>query len=238
MSFISSKKDLNTSKIIIFGCPFDSTSSFRPGSRFGPSSIRNVSDLIETYSPVLDLDLEDVDFFDYGDLELIFGNTQKSLNIIENFVKENLAKSKTLIGLGGEHLISYPIIKAYYSVYPDINIIHLDAHADLREDYLGEKFSHATVMKRTIDLIGNGRVHSFGVRSGTRDEFKIINLYSKDKIIDFIKSTDKPLYFTLDLDVLDPSILPATGTPEAGGISFNDLMDIIYSFKGKKTCWC
>jgi len=232
MSFIASKDNIN-SNIIIFGCPFDSTSSFRPGSRFGPNAIRNVSELIETYSPVLDMDLEDIDFYDNGDLELVFGNTLKSLEIIERFAYEKVKYGKKLIGLGGEHLISYPIIKTYASFYKDLNVIHLDAHADLRDDYLGEKFSHATVMKRVSDIIGISRIHAFGIRSGTRDEFKTVNLYSKDGIIDFISSSDKPLYFTLDLDVLDPSILPATGTPEAGGISFKDLMDVIYSLKTK-----
>lgn len=235
-TFIGCDKEYDESKIVIFGAPFDSTTSFRPGARFASSAIRSESFGIETYSPYQDKDLLDIHVFDAGDLELSFGNTQKALDSIKDMTDKIVADSKIPCMIGGEHLVSLANIKAVLKKYPDLHIIHFDAHADLREDYLGEKLSHASVIRRAWELVGDNKIYQFGIRSGDKDEF----LWAKDHVsmqkYDFCglsetikKLKDKPIYFTIDLDVLDPSIFPGTGTPEAGGVTFNELLSALFN---------
>lgn len=233
-TFIGCDKEYNDANTVIFGVPFDSTTSFRPGTRFGSKAIRAESFGIETYSPYQDKDLTDFSIFDGGDLELAFGNPQKALDEIKNYTKKIINDNKMPIMLGGEHLITLGSIRAMVEKYPDLHIIHFDAHTDLREDYLGEKLSHATVIKRAWELLGNDKIFQFGIRSGEKDEFlwakkhtflNKFNLDGLEKVIEGLAG--KPVYFTLDLDILDPSIFPGTGTPEAGGISFNELLNAV-----------
>ena len=237
-NFIGCDKKYGESDIVIFGAPFDGTVSYRPGARFGPSAIRNESYSIETYSPYQNKDLCDIKVFDGGDLELCFGNTKKVLSQIKDFTGKILGDNKLPVMIGGEHLVTLGAVKAVYEKYSDLCIIHFDAHADMREDYLGEKLSHATVMRRCFDLLGDNRIFQFGIRSGEREEFEFsekhnfINKFNFDglnkidKITDKIieKTKDKPVYFSIDLDVLDPADFPGTGTPEAGGVRFNELL--------------
>ena len=234
-TFIGCKDDYEKAKIVMFGAPYDGTSSYRPGSRFAPADIRAESYGIETYSPYLDRDLSDIDVFDSGDLELCFGNPKKVLEDIYTCTKNLVADKKIPFMIGGEHLITLGAVKALSFTYPNLHVIHFDAHADLRDDYLGEKLSHATVMRRCYDILGGNRIFQFGIRSGDREEFTFakyhinqqkFNFNGIEKLKSIIKSN--PVYFTLDLDVLDSSILPGTGTPEAGGASFPELMTAIY----------
>lgn len=235
-TFIGCDSEYDESKIVIFGAPFDSTTSYRPGTRFASSAMRNESFGIETYSPYQDKDLTDIKVFDGGDLELCFGSPESALNDIENFSSKILGSGKLPCMIGGEHLVTLGAVRAAVKKYPDLHIIHFDAHADLRDDYLGQKLSHACVMRRCHELVGDGKIFQFGIRSGDREEF----LWGKDHIttnkFDFTglekiaeKILNKPVYFTLDLDVLDPSCFPGTGTPEAGGVSFTELMSAIKS---------
>jgi len=233
-TFIGCDHDYEESQIVIFGAPFDSTTSYRPGARFASSAIRNESDGIETYSPYQDRDLSDICVFDAGDLLLGFGNPQRALEIIESFTDHVLADKKLPCMIGGEHLVTLGAVQAAVKHYPDLHIIHFDAHMDLRHDYLGEKLSHATVMRRCWELTGDGRIYQFGIRSGDREEY----VWAKDHVhtspFDFTgieqavaKLAGKPVYLTIDLDVLDPGIFPGTGTPEAGGVSFRQLIDAL-----------
>jgi len=235
-TFIGCDSEYDESKIVIFGAPFDSTTSYRPGTRFASSAMRNESFGIETYSPYQDKDLTDIKVFDGGDLELCFGSPESALNDIENFSSKILGNGKLPCMIGGEHLVTLGAVRAAVKKYPDLHIIHFDAHADLRDDYLGQKFSHACVMRRCHELVGDGKIFQFGIRSGDREEF----LWGKNHVttnkFDFTglekiaeKILNKPVYFTLDLDVLDPSCFPGTGTPEAGGVSFTELMSAIKS---------
>ncbi len=218
---------------VIIGFPYDGTVSFRPGTRFGANAIRQIWDGIEYYSPYLDLDLADEKVYDIGDAEFPFGNRELILNTIESEIKKLLIEDKKIISLGGEHLITYPIIKAFANKYPGLTILHLDAHADLRDHYLGEKLSHATVMRRCSEIVGLENIISCGIRSGTKEEFNLKKPLLKKDFIEKIKTIRNPIYVSLDLDVLDPSIFPGTGTPEPGGFTFNELMEILYSLKGK-----
>lgn len=235
-TFIGCDSEYDESKIVIFGAPFDSTTSYRPGTRFASSAMRNESFGIETYSPHQDKDLTDIKVFDGGDLELCFGSPESALNDIENFSSKILGNGKLPCMIGGEHLVTLGAVRAAVKKYPDLHIIHFDAHADLRDDYLGQKLSHACVMRRCHELVGDGKIFQFGIRSGDREEF----LWGKNHVttnkFDFTglekiaeKILNKPVYFTLDLDVLDPSCFPGTGTPEAGGVSFTELMSAIKS---------
>lgn len=224
------EKEAHEADIVLFGAPFDSTTSYRPGTRFGSSAIRRESYGIECYSPYQDKDLEDTKVMDCGDLELCFGNTKKALAQIEEQAKEILDNSAIPFMLGGEHLVTLGAFRAVLEKYPDIHIIHFDAHADLREEYLGEQLSHASVIRRCWDLVGDGRIYQFGIRSGDREEFYWAKEHVTMKKFDFEgleevleKLEGMPIYFTLDLDVLDPSVFPGTGTPEPGGVTFDAL---------------
>lgn len=238
LNFIACDSNYKDSKVVLLGAPFDSTVSNKPGSRFAPNAIRLESYGLETYSPYQDLDLSDMKIFDSGDIELPFGNAKKALKMIKERSKKILLDNKIPFLIGGEHLVTLGQFEAVYEKYNDVCIIHLDAHTDLREDYLGEKLSHATVIRRCYDLVGDNKIYQFGIRSGERYEFEFankhnyINKYNLDTIDEITKKLKgKNVYLTIDLDVLDPSFFPGTGTPEAGGVSFNELINAIRGFK-------
>lgn len=233
-TFLACDASYEDADIVLFGVPFDGTTSFRPGTRFGPAAIRNESFGIETYSPYCDKDLTDLCIFDGGDLELPFGNTDKVLQLTTDYTKTILSDDKIPVMLGGEHLITLGSVRAVLEKYPDLHIIHFDAHTDLRTDYIGEELSHSTVMKQIWNLAGDGRIHQFGIRSGEKYEFEFAKEHTdmhKFDLNDFEAVLEelqgKPVYFSLDLDVLDPSIFCGTGTPEAGGVSFKELLDAV-----------
>ena len=238
LNFIGCDASFEEAQTVLFGVPFDGTTSFRPGTRFAMQAIRPDSYGLETYSPHLDLDLEDVAIADGGDLELPFGNTQAVMSQIKAYCKDVLAADKKFYMVGGEHLVSLPAIEAAYEKYPDLHVIHLDAHTDLRDDYMGEPLSHASVIRRCHDFLGDGRIFQFGIRSGTREEFKWakththLEKFTLTTLADTIEQLkDKPVYITIDLDVLDPAVFPGTGTPEPGGISYKELLAAIAQFQ-------
>jgi len=232
MKFISSKENIKDAKILLTGIPFDATSSFRAGSRFAPDEIRKFSDSIEDYSPYFNKSLNNINFVDIGNIFITINNFSK----LSKHVKEELTpyiNNKKILSIGGEHLITLPLIELFYSAYPDLIVIQLDAHADLRDTYFDEKYSHATVMRRISEIVGGDNIFQLGIRSGTEDEF----IFGKEntnffpfsinvkEIVNKIKG--KKIYLTIDLDVLDPSILPGTGNPEPGGHTFNELIDTL-----------
>ncbi|OXM83184.1 agmatinase [Paenibacillus rigui] len=235
--FILSSDDYEASRAVIYGMPMDFTVSFRPGSRFGPTRIREVSIGLEEYSPYLDKSLEEIKYFDAGDLLLPFGNAARSLDIIGDYVRGLLNDGKFPLGLGGEHLVSWPIFREVYAKYPDLAIVHFDAHADLREQYEGEPLSHSTPLRKAAELIGGKNVYQFGIRSGSREEFRYarenINFYPFEVLEPLRKVlpelAGRPIYLTIDIDVLDPSCAPGTGTAEAGGITSKELLGAIHA---------
>lgn len=233
-TFLGCDKEFDEARIVIFGAPFDSTTSYRPGTRFASKTMRAESYGLETYSPYQDLDLEDAAVFDGGDLELCFGDTNKALDAITDFTEEVMQAGKLPLMIGGEHLVTLGTVRSVAKHYPDLHVIHFDAHADLREEYLGATLSHATVLHRVWDIIGDDRIYQFGIRSGERAEFAWGKEHVHTHKFDFEgleevieKLAGKPVYFTIDLDVLDPSVFPGTGTPEAGGVTFLQLLDAI-----------
>ncbi|MEB2270448.1 agmatinase [Bacillus safensis] len=239
--FIGSQPTWEDAKVILYGMPMDWTVSYRPGSRFGPNRIREVSIGLEEYSPYLDRELHEVLFFDAGDIPLPFGNAQKSLDLIEEYVDRILEKGKFPLGMGGEHLVSWPVFRAMYKKYPDLAIIHMDAHTDLREEYEGEPLSHSTPIRKVAGLIGPENVFSFGIRSGMKEEFewaKEAGMHiSKFEVLEPLKQVlpklkGRPVYVTIDIDVLDPAHAPGTGTVDAGGITSKELLASIHAIAG------
>lgn len=244
-TFIGCDCDYEEADIVLFGAPFDSTTSFRPGTRFASKAIRSESFGIETYSPYQNADLEDIRAMDSGDLELPFGNTVTVLSQIENRTDQIVQDGKVPLMIGGEHLVTLGAIRAIAKEHPELHVIHFDAHADLRDDYMGEQLSHACVMRRVWEIVGDHRIHQFGIRSGERSEFAWANehMYQQPFRVDGVKDIisqlkGKPVYVTIDLDVLDPSIFPGTGTPEAGGVSFIELLEAVLCLKGLNIVGC
>ncbi|MBZ5749162.1 agmatinase [Metabacillus rhizolycopersici] len=235
--FIKSHPNYEESEAVIYGMPMDWTVSYRPGSRFGPARIREVSIGLEEYSAYLDRELDEVKYYDAGDIPLPFGNPQRSIDMIEEYIDQLLADDKYPLGMGGEHLVSWPVMKAMYKKYPDLAIIHMDAHTDLRDEYEGEPLSHSTPIKKIADLIGPTNVYSFGIRSGMKEEFqwaKEVGMHiAKFDVLEPLKEVlpklaGRPVYVTIDIDVLDPAHAPGTGTVDAGGITSKELLASIH----------
>lgn len=241
--FIASQDDYDTAQVVLYGMPMDWTVSFRPGSRFGPNRIREVSIGLEEYSPYLDRELTDVNVFDAGDIPLPFGNPEKSLKMIKDYIKTLLKDGKMPFGMGGEHLVTLPVVEAVYEALNEVTLIHIDAHTDLRDHYEGEVYSHSTPVKKICELIGPENVYSFGIRSGMKEEFDYaktsgMHLYKYD-VLDPLKKvlpnlSGKNVYVTIDIDVLDPASAPGTGTQEVGGITSKELLDAIHAISASE----
>ncbi|MDR1134010.1 MAG: agmatinase [Synergistaceae bacterium] len=238
-TFIGCDSSYEDAKIALFGAPFDSTASFRPGARFAPQAMRTESAGIETFSPYRNRSLEDIAVFDAGDLELPFGNASRALGEIERFCSRVFSDGKIPAMIGGEHLVTLGAVRAAAKKYRDLAVIHFDAHADMRDDYIGETLSHATVIRRVWEIVGDGSVFQFGIRSGCKEEFE----WGRERVsterfgAKSLRGTaetlkNRPIYVTVDLDVLDPSEFPGTGTPEAGGFSFAELLESIGACAG------
>jgi len=238
LSFQSCTSEYNPADVVIFSSPMDATTSFRPGTRFAGNAIRVDSFGVEWYSPYRNMDLKDYQTCDIGDLELPIGDVEGALKVINKTVTQILKDDKKPMMIGGEHLVTYPVIQALVKKFPDLHIIHLDAHTDLREEFFGRKLSHATVLRRCHDLVGDGKIFQFGIRSGDKSEFewaasghthlRKFDFEGLDEVVAKIK--DKPVYITIDLDVLDPAVFPGTGTPEPGGMQYKDLLKAFDSF--------
>lgn len=225
-NWIGQNEDYDSSDIVMLGMPFDGTVSYRSGSRFAPEQIRLASWGLEDYSPRFDKHLEDVNFHDAGDLEFPLGNTYKSLDLIEENVEQIYKDGKRVFGIGGEHLVTLPEIKAVAKFHKDLAIVHFDAHTDLREEYLGEEMSHSAVIRHASKIVGPENLKQIGIRSGMKEEWEFMKkhntLIHKYSELDELKG--KKIFVTVDLDCLDPSVMPGTGTPESGGMQFNELM--------------
>ena len=239
-TFIACDCEYEDSDIVLFGAPFDSTTSFRPGTRFASHAIRSESYGLETYSPYQDKDLADCKVFDSGDIELCMGSSEIALEQISDRAARILLDDKLPIMIGGEHLVTLGMFREVYKKHPDVQIIHFDAHADLRQEYLGAELSRAGVIRRCHDLVGDGRIHQFGIRSGDRSEFvwssnghTDMHRFGFEGLEETVRALGStPVYFTIDLDILDPSVFPGTGTPEAGGVGFMELLNAIMTVCG------
>ncbi len=232
--FLCADSSFESARVVLLGCPFDETASFRRGARSGPDAMREASDCLETYSPHLDKDLGDAALCDLGDVDLPSDDTRAVLHSIQAEASRIFQAGKRPIFLGGEHLVSLPAAEAALGVYPGLAVFQWDAHADLREDYLAERLSHACVMRRILELEGVGPLRQFGVRSGTREEFdwmranEALRPLSPEAVSAALKETgDSAIYLTVDVDVVNPGEMPGTGSPEPGGPGLDALTDCI-----------
>ncbi len=233
-NYISGNASFEKGKSVILGCPYDGSASFRPGARFGPSAIRKASWGIETFSPYFQRDLNQYSIHDMGDLELPLGEKKTSLDLIRKALSKIISAKKFPILLGGDHLITLPIIEEILKIYPGLHLIHIDAHTDLREDYLGESLSHSTVMRKIVDHLGERRLSQIGIRSGAEEEFKLakkmksVVSFDSGSLGSMIKRLrNRPVYISLDLDVMDPGLLPGVGAPEPGGLTFQEFISLL-----------
>lgn len=235
--FIGAGESYEEAQAVILGVPMDFTVCLRAGSRLGPQAIRNMSYGLELYSVYQDKTLNNLNFYDAGDVMMPFGNVELSMQRIEAAAEKLFADGKTPIFLGGEHLVSYPLIKACYKHYPELYVIHFDAHADLRVTFEGEENSHATVMRKVSEMLGSGRMYQFGIRSGVKEEFDYAKQHTHtfvDEIFPSLKDAvlllkNKPVYISLDIDVVDPAFAPGTGTPEPGGCTSREILEAIFT---------
>jgi agmatinase len=228
--------DFKNASIVLFGAGFDGTSTYRPGSRFAPNELRNETYYAqEDYSPYLQRNLSEKSIHDLGDVRVLFGKVEETMTRIEKVARFIVQKSKKPVCLGGEHLVSYPMIKTLYDKYPSLHIVQLDAHLDAREELFGKRYSHGTVMRRISNFIKYPhRIYQVAIRSGSQDEFEYAQEYhqifpftTKGFLNSLKELDDQPVYLTIDLDVFDPSLLPGTGTPEAGGIFFQEYIELL-----------
>ncbi len=227
---------------VIIGAGYDGTSSYRSGSRFAPVAIRTETFYSqEDYSPYFRRDLTEKLIHDAGDIDLPIGNKQAALDMIYDAAKTLFQHNKKPCTIGGEHLITFPAFKAALEKYPDLRLVQIDAHLDMIDKLFGEKLSHGTVMRRCFDLMGQekNRIYQVGIRSGSKEEFEFAETHTRlfpFQTNGFINAIDElrnyPIYLTVDLDVLDPSLLPGTGTPEAGGIFFPELINFFKALDG------
>ena len=236
--FMGAQRGFDQCRVSLLGVPYDGTCCFRPGARFGPSAVREDSYGIETYCPQLNLDLEDINFADIGSLDVPLGDAKLTLDYISDATNILLKNNLKPLIIGGEHSITSGIIKSIITNYPDLIMLQLDAHADLRDEWLGSKFSHACTMKRCLEILPSKKIFQIGIRSGTKSEFLEMNNSKRliqhtlgenaKSLEEALKSfKGRPIYLTFDLDWFDPSIMPGTGTPEPGGYFWGDFAAII-----------
>jgi len=230
--FMGAQRNPEGCRVALFGVPYDGTTSFRPGTRFGPAAIREVSTGLETYCPQLDRDLEDIAYADIGAVEIPYGDPEPVVNAVRHATSTVLAAGMKPLMLGGEHSISSGAVDAVAEHHPDLVLVQLDAHADLRHEWLGARHSHACAMRRCLDVLPSQQLMQIAIRSGTCDEFK--ELHSSGRLISVQDIPNRmstlrgrPIYLTVDLDWFDPAVMPGTGTPEPGGFVWNDFAAVI-----------
>ena len=241
--FMAARRDPEGCNVGLFGVPYDGTSSFRPGSRFGPAAIREVSNGLETYCPQLDLDLEDINFADLGAVEIPYGDPEPVVAAVKQATQHILAIGLKPLMLGGEHSISTGAVAAMTECHSDLVLLQLDAHADLRQEWLGAKHNHACAMRRCLEVLPSGQLLQLAIRSGTRAEF--VELHEQKRLVSHTPGKPatelakalaahqgQPIYLTMDLDWFDPCVLPGTGTPEPGGFLWRDFAAVIEVLKG------
>lgn len=238
--FMWSSND-DAAPIVIFGVPLDETTSFRPGTRFGPSAAREASHALELYSLRQNRSLDPADHMDAGDLTLPLGSVKDALKVVRGASRDILQRGKKFMALGGEHLLTLPLVESMHEIHPDLVVVQMDAHADLRQEYTGTRLSHGTVMRRVIDVLGPGRLFQLGIRSADKGELDEarglteVHFYSvlEPLLAILPRLAGRPVYLSIDIDVIDPAFAPGTGVPEPGGVTSRELLDSLSALKGQ-----
>jgi len=230
--FMGARRDSSGCQVGLFGVPYDGTTSFRPGTRFGPAGIREVSPGLETYCPQLDRDLDSIAYADLGALNITYGAPEPVVKAVEQATARILSLGLKPLMLGGEHSISSGAVAAVAREHPDLVLVQLDAHADLRQTWLGANHSHACAMRRCLEVLPSGDLLQIAIRSGTAEEFselhrssRLVPLHQLHQRLNEIRG--RPIYLTVDLDWFDPAVMPGTGTPEPGGFTWPDFAELV-----------
>ena len=230
--YMGSSRDPAGCRVGLFGVPYDGTTSFRPGTRFGPAAIREVSSGLETYCPQLDVDLEDIPFADLGAVAIPFGAPEPVVAAVKQATEAVLALGLRPLMLGGEHSISSGAVAAVAERHPELTLVQLDAHADLRHEWLGAHHSHACAMRRCLEVLPSQQLLQIAIRSGTREEFTELRQSGRLVAIEHMAEAlrplrGRPLYLTVDLDWFDPAVMAGTGTPEPGGFHWRHFAELV-----------
>lgn len=247
--FSGFQKPYEKAEYIIFGVPFDATSTYRAGARFGPASIRQASLNIETYSVRTGIDVEDLSLHDLGDIH-VSADTDKTLKTLELVTKDILKAEKTPVAIGGEHTITFGLTRGLAKNASTTAIISFDAHLDLRNEFQGLKMSHTTFMRRINEKVRPAKIIEIGTRAVCKEELT----YAKKAGIEFYTTQNvrkvgtkrishqleeklakyKNIYVSVDMDILDPAFVPAVQNPEADGLEMHHLLDILETVCDKR----
>ena len=236
-AFSCENDEITENSFGIIGVPFDSTTSYHSGARLGPIVVREASFGFEKYNTIFNKDLT-TNFYDFGDVNVVPGNCMQTCQIVEDTVRELTDLSIKPIIIGGEHSASIGAIKVLAEKYDKLTVVHLDAHRDLAFEFIGEKYSHATVMRRAheegVDLV------QIGIRSASKDEeeyvkstyniqtFKTRDVHKHmDAIEYYLTNIDGPIYISIDMDVMNPAIAPNVGNPTPGGLFVSEIETIL-----------
>ena len=237
--FMGARREPKNCQVGLFGVPYDGTTSFRPGTRFGPAAVREVSTGLETYCPQLDRDLEAMAYADLGAVKIPFGAPEPVVDAVRRATAFILSQGLKPLMLGGEHSITSGAVAAVATHHADLVMVQLDAHADLRDEWLGAKHSHACAMRRCLEVLPSQTLLQIAIRSGTKQEFS--ELTSSGRFTPFEQIAQRlhplrgqPLYLTVDLDWFDPAVMPGTGTPEPGGYLWQHFAELVDELKHHK----
>ncbi|MBD3166294.1 agmatinase [bacterium] len=236
--FLAAVSDPSEAKAGIVGLPYDFTSSYRSGSADGPDALRRASFALETYDPMFDADLEDLELTDFGDASMEAHNPTSALQEMRTALLD-LPTELPLLGFGGEHTVTQILVERASKQYPDIAYIVFDAHADLRDDYMGTPYSHACVNRRVMDQLGPSRMAMFGIRSGTAEEWRLMQQHNllhplNAKALNSVlkRFQGRPVYLSFDMDGFDPAEAPGTGVVEPGGYRWRELAPLLHAMRG------
>ncbi len=234
--FIACTRSLPEARIVFFGIPFEGTVNLRKGAQRGPLDLRLASDSIETYSPQLGRDLEDLAMADLGDCELPAGPPRAQLDAARQEMSRFWHPGLRPVMLGGDHTATLPVLEVLASAIAELRVLHLDAHPDTRAEFMGERFNYASAMARVMEVVPPERVFQVGMRTGSREEFErrhpnffpATTHVPADAVRLILPELRRhPVYVTIDIDILDPSEAPGTGSPEPGGLRVPELVEII-----------
>ena len=238
--------------VAVLGIPFDSGVSYRPGARFGPAHVRASSRLLRPYNPALDVEPFGVQqVVDAGDLAVNPFSLDEAIAAIHDGARSLMERAGRLLTIGGDHTIALPLLRAMHAVHGPLAVVHFDAHLDTWDTYFGAAYTHGTPFRRAseeglLDLEACLHVGIRGPLYSARDlledaelGFQVVHSRSVDDlgirgVVERIRARvqDRPVYLSLDIDVLDPAFAPGTGTPEAGGLSSRELLAVLRGFEG------
>jgi agmatinase len=230
------RRPFEDSRVVILPVPVDRTTSYIPGTRNGPREILQASSHMELWDEEVGADVHGVGIFTLPEMDLPFGELEEVMEEIQRVASEILDRDKFLVTLGGEHSITPPLVAAAAARYSGLHVLQIDAHADLRDSYMGMRHNHACAMRRSLEY---AKVTQVGIRSLSTEEAQVAGTLPTTIFYDgtmrrdpawvdrVVETLGDPVYVTIDVDGMDPAIMPATGTPEPGGLSWYEMLALL-----------